>query len=601
MATDKHDTVLMYKTLVNMGLAYKQKNELNTAFRYLTAALENAHSISQLEKARLFTDVSSTLIQMRKFTDSEKYILEINRILLQTNDSVAIVENFEQLGLAYFEVEKYYKAIEYYSMALSYLPDNYNTTYQVNLYYNMGLAYQTSGRYTKASEYLGLALQLSQKMAYTKGEIAATNNIAQLLMESGNSTKAAEYFSHALELSAKNNDFRNVAWLTANMGKVYLGKKQYDKAIAYFERALKIQDSIGDLPKNKIITYLNLGEAYFLSSNWENAMLFFNLAAKGFNDTDSSATYAKILYYKGKISVKTLRFSDASQFLRQSIELAQKQQAKKLISGIYLELSELSELQSDFFQSSLFLKQYIAMNEEIFSENLENELAMLQIEYETFRKEAEIQKLTTETQLQSERMIALKQRYGALIVGIVLSVCFLIAISLLYILKNRAYQKLVNKNIEIVQHEERIKQLEINSLNVDNNANLSLEIETESLSQKFKKLLETNKLYAQKGITINDVADMLEINRTYLSQAINSDLSTNFNQLINEYRVKEAIRLLTDPNQQLSIEGIAISVGFSSKSSFNPAFKKFTGVTPSFFREQIVNKTENLQAYSSVA
>lgn len=45
------------------------------------------------------------------------------------------------------------------------------------------------------------------------------------------------------------------------------------------------------------------------------------------------------------------------------------------------------------------------------------------------------------------------------------------------------------------------------------------------------------------------MADLLGTNRTYLSQVINEQTQQNFTQYINNYRINEAIRLLSDPKQ----------------------------------------------------
>ncbi len=82
---------------------------------------------------------------------------------------------------------------------------------------------------------------------------------------------------------------------------------------------------------------------------------------------------------------------------------------------------------------------------------------------------------------------------------------------------------------------------------------------------------------------------MLKTNRTYLSKAIHEILNTTFNSLINKYRIESARKMLADENQKLSIEGIAFSVGFSSKSTFNSAFKQFTGLTPSELRAKMLD------------
>jgi AraC-like DNA-binding protein len=52
-----------------------------------------------------------------------------------------------------------------------------------------------------------------------------------------------------------------------------------------------------------------------------------------------------------------------------------------------------------------------------------------------------------------------------------------------------------------------------------------------------------------------------------------------------EYRVEEAKRLLRE-QRNVKVEEIAEQVGYNSKSSFNTAFKKLTGKTPSEFRSE---------------
>ncbi|MCP4978309.1 MAG: AraC family transcriptional regulator [Maribacter sp.] len=67
-----------------------------------------------------------------------------------------------------------------------------------------------------------------------------------------------------------------------------------------------------------------------------------------------------------------------------------------------------------------------------------------------------------------------------------------------------------------------------------------------------------------------------------ISEIINSKFEKNFNDWINDHRIKEAKLHLT--NSQLSIKEICYEVGFNSKSAFNSAFKKRTNMTPSEYR-----------------
>ena len=62
-------------------------------------------------------------------------------------------------------------------------------------------------------------------------------------------------------------------------------------------------------------------------------------------------------------------------------------------------------------------------------------------------------------------------------------------------------------------------------------------------------------------------------------------MNKNFYDLINGYGIEEAKRLLLNPrNRNYTILSIGFEAGFNSKTTFNPVFKKFTGLTPTEFR-----------------
>jgi AraC-like DNA-binding protein len=103
----------------------------------------------------------------------------------------------------------------------------------------------------------------------------------------------------------------------------------------------------------------------------------------------------------------------------------------------------------------------------------------------------------------------------------------------------------------------------------------------ELLNQLIKKL-ENDKIYRDSNLTIQQLSDTLNTNNKYISTLINQEFEVNFVSFINKYRVEEAKQLLLNNNKKhLTIEGIGNESGFKSKSAFNAAFKKFTGLTPS--------------------
>lgn len=116
----------------------------------------------------------------------------------------------------------------------------------------------------------------------------------------------------------------------------------------------------------------------------------------------------------------------------------------------------------------------------------------------------------------------------------------------------------------------------------------SLKDETrEALKAQLLAYMEAENPYLNVQLTIFDIAKALDVNNKYVSQVINQDLGINFIGFINQYRVEAAKKLLVDPEMSnFTIEGLAGEAGFKSKSTFNIAFKKFTGKTPSQYRKE---------------
>ena len=100
-----------------------------------------------------------------------------------------------------------------------------------------------------------------------------------------------------------------------------------------------------------------------------------------------------------------------------------------------------------------------------------------------------------------------------------------------------------------------------------------------------------NKYYLDPRLTLKKLATQMELNINDLSQTINIGLGKSFNNFINELRVNEVKQKMQDPKYaHLNYLGIAMESGFNSKATFNRAFKKFTGQTPSAYLNDSVKK-----------
>lgn len=108
----------------------------------------------------------------------------------------------------------------------------------------------------------------------------------------------------------------------------------------------------------------------------------------------------------------------------------------------------------------------------------------------------------------------------------------------------------------------------------------------DELYQKIVDIVIVKKKYKDPNFSSKDLAKMLKTNTRYLSAVVNSRFNMNFSCLVNEYRIKDALRLLADKKHaEKNVEEISAMVGFANRQSFYAAFYRIVGETPNGYRK----------------
>lgn len=107
-------------------------------------------------------------------------------------------------------------------------------------------------------------------------------------------------------------------------------------------------------------------------------------------------------------------------------------------------------------------------------------------------------------------------------------------------------------------------------------------------SRKIVEFFENSTLYLDRDFSVELLAKEIGLTKTQLSETLNKSMGVNFYNLVASYRIKYAKKLLEE-RQDILIDGVIVNTGFNSKTTFNKYFKHFVGVTPTEFRNSIVN------------
>lgn len=567
--------------------------------------------------ARPLADSLIQLLPQSRDTTKVNYLNEIVWELCCNNNYEAIAYAHQSIGLA--SELNYLKGL---ADACNYL----------------GVVYQNTGKYDSAIYYLERAYDLNVEAENENKAAGCLNNIGVTLLYQSNYDEALSYFYRALSTKEKLNDKQSLISIYNNIGIVLANLKNNDKALEYYLKSIEVSE--GDVSTiTTANTYNNIGVIYHNRLDYDNALYYYGKSLETFRKFSNNKGIAANYQNMALIYLDQEKFDEARATFNHALEILEKLDDRQAMIISYLglanvcfsqrlyynsidlfklALSEAEEIGAgnnaitalkgiadnyetieNYQQALHYHKQYKNLVDSLFSVESNRNISELQEKYEAEKRDQKIMQLNFETELKE---VEIKNHRFWLIVSISGLLIFIILWVVMLVQrnqKNKAYKDLVRKNLENVEFERKFREnqprekpfLETpgseTSLKPESekyrNSNLE-DHQKQKLLDKLINAMENRKMFLDTEMNVDKLAQDLNTNKRYLSQVINELKNQNFSTFLNEYRVREARLFLLDPkNQHLTIETIAGMVGFNSKSAFNNAFKKFTGVTPSFF------------------
>ena len=111
-------------------------------------------------------------------------------------------------------------------------------------------------------------------------------------------------------------------------------------------------------------------------------------------------------------------------------------------------------------------------------------------------------------------------------------------------------------------------------------------VRIDEILQRLEYLTGKEKIYLNPDLTLSELSRQVRCNSNQMSRIINEHYQLNFNDYLNRLRIEHASQCLKTDQEKTLLE-IMYASGFNSKSVFNQAFRKFTGLTPSAYRRQM--------------
>lgn len=443
----------------------------------------------------------------------------------------------------------------------------YNTEAEYALKYEMD--------YPKAMKYLSLALELSRKYNDKDNQATILGNMANIFA-SRKDTAGIIYAKKAYSIAYELNNNYLMCLSSSILSYMEMLASKYISAEKHSMEALSLANKTPELNYLIPSIYINLGDIYTGLNFYEKANLYYIKAKENISDQDLNtmvrmyASYAKLLLLTEKTEL-------AKNYYLKSKDIAKKIKNLDYTLDILAGLSKTYEKLGNKDSTIYYYSLYFDTNNKIFNVNKEKEFSQLFLDYEKVRYENQLQQKELKL-IKSRRLIYIIATIIIIITGILLFQYSLMR------KKDKMYTTLVEQHQKLLKQQELLKQRAINDSEKNENRNKSEFI----LFKKLDELMNTDKIYRHNDITIESLAETLGTNRTYLSVAINKYAGNSLPNYINSFRINEAISMISDPENNLSLKEIYKMVGYNSISSFYRAFQKETGCSPLVYREKIL-------------
>ncbi|MCD4766674.1 MAG: tetratricopeptide repeat protein [Methanosarcinales archaeon] len=239
----------------------------------LLSELSEADEIS----GYLLNSLGILFFQLSSYKKAIEYHEQALVIAKEMGDRRVVGTSLGNLGSTYSSLGQVERAIEYYKQALAISQEIGDRRGEGTALGNLGLAYGNLGQVEKAIEYHELALAISQELGDKRLEGAALGNLGLAYRNLGEVEKAIEYHEQALAISQEFGDRRVEGISLGSLGNAYSHLGQVEKAIEYYEQALVIAKEIGDR-HNEGIWLGNIGLAYSDQRQVEKAIEYYEQA-----------------------------------------------------------------------------------------------------------------------------------------------------------------------------------------------------------------------------------------------------------------------------------------------------------------------------------
>lgn len=414
------------------------------------------------------------------------------------------------------------------------------------------------------------ALDCAGRSRYKPTQAGIYSNIS-LLFISHNDTTGMRYCRESYRLGKETGRPDNLYYPLCNLASAYMLSGDLNAAYRYASQAVTISDS--NSLRQPELARIILGSVVGRQGRREAALENLDRAIISLEKRNpSSSLLAQAYFEKARVYNGAGDFDMSNRFCEKSLRLSDELGNRSLLSEIYSLMGNNYEKLGD----NVAALEALSNENEVIKNTIQVQDGTIHREIsralDLIRKEKELALRDAEISLHRQR------------IAILIAVLLIMAGVLALVYRNYRREHALNKRIvsQYMEKDDLEEKLSETRVRCCNEPSGNTE---QAIFDSLSKLMETEKIYLDKNLNRDNLAERLETNRTYITKIVKSNTGLSLPQWINRYRIKHARMMLADPRKAaMSVKEIADESGFANVSTFNVVFKESVGMSPTAYR-----------------
>ena len=421
-------------TLVDVQKGLALAGEALTLSRMLHDARAEARSLFNLGYA---------MLQSNNYADAQRYTAEALSLFRQLGDPNGEREALHCLGSIYAMMSNYTLAKDYYTQALTLAKELNDKRGEARALANLGLLFEKEGNLTQVLHHSIVALNLMREIGDKSAEAMTLRNIGVIYTKLSDFSAALSYYYKSLALREKLGDEQGVALCLRSIGMMYDRLVNHEQALEAYQKCLAIFRRIADKP-NEALTLYHIGTTFSDTRRFAEALAVFNASLEICDALQIQDTKGMVLIEKGKaylelkenpraskclkegldclrtvgddfhiaqalgyfadLYVRQNKMESAIDALTQAVSKGERIQAKALVVGFHRKLTDIYSSRGEDAKALRHFERFYELDKEMFNEESDKRLKVLQMQFEVERKEKENEALRREIGIKEKEL-----------------------------------------------------------------------------------------------------------------------------------------------------------------------------------------------------